>query len=194
MKWNGIEWKDIGFGNTLSFISIYKMLVYHEKLWVFGNFSSVASMNACNVAVYDSINWCTLSDTIPNTIVSATIYNDTIYIAGGFTKINSDTNIVYIAKLKYTTLYNQCVNVGIKEEADKLILKINPNPTSNILNIYDAQNLLQNATIEIKNYLGQIIFTTPFNIQIDLSNLTTGMYFLSIKDKEYKKTVKVIKQ
>jgi len=71
---------------------------------------------------------------------------------------------------------------------------ISPNPTSNILNIYDAQNLLQNATIEIKNYLGQIVFTTPFISQIDLNNLSAGMYFLSIKDMENKKTIKIIKQ
>jgi hypothetical protein len=73
-------------------------------------------------------------------------------------------------------------------------LKIYPNPTNSILNIIDSKKQLQNSTIQIKNYLGQVIFTTPFTSQINLQNLTAGIYFLTFKDKDYEKTVKIIKE
>ncbi|MCF8424669.1 MAG: T9SS type A sorting domain-containing protein [Bacteroidia bacterium] len=73
-------------------------------------------------------------------------------------------------------------------------ISIYPNPTISILNIIDKQNQFQNATIQIKNYLGQVIFTTPFTSQINLQNLSAGMYFLTVKDKDYLKTVKIIKE
>jgi len=194
IKWNGTNWKDVGFGNTPSFINIQQMLVYHNQLWVFGVFSKAANVQASNIAIYDGTNWCVLPDTFNNQVNSATIYNDTIYVSGGFTKINSDTNMTYIAKIKYPTLYSQCVNVGIKENINDNSLNVYPNPTNSILNIVDENNPLQNATIQIQNYLGQLVFSSPFTSQIDLYNLSAGMYFLTIKDKNTKKKVKIIKQ
>jgi hypothetical protein len=72
--------------------------------------------------------------------------------------------------------------------------KIYPNPTNSILNIIDSKKQLQNSTIEIKNYLGQVVFSSPFNTQFNLSNLSVGLYFLTIQDKSNNKTVKIIKE
>lgn len=194
IKWNGTSWQDVGFGNTPSFINIQQMLVYHNQLWVFGAFSKVANVLASNIAIYDGTNWCVLPDTFNNQVNSAAIYNDTIYVSGGFTKINSDTNMAYIAKIKYPTLYSQCVNVGIKENINDNSFNVFPNPTNSILNIVDENNQLQNATIQIKNNLGQLIFTSSFTSQINLHSLSAGMYFLTVENKGSKKTIKIIKQ
>lgn len=69
-----------------------------------------------------------------------------------------------------------------------------PNPTSSILNINDEHNQFQKATIEIKNYLGQIVLSIPFSNQINISFLSNGIYFLTIKDGYNTKTIKIIKQ
>lgn len=69
-----------------------------------------------------------------------------------------------------------------------------PNPTNTFLNVIDKQNQFKNCTIEMENYLGQVVFTAPFTSQMDLSNLASGMYFLTLKDKSIKKTIKIIKQ
>lgn len=74
------------------------------------------------------------------------------------------------------------------------IIKIYPNPTTSILKIIDEQNQFQNATINIANYLGQIVFTSPFTSQIDLQDLSSGMYFLTVQDRERKRTNKIIKE
>lgn len=192
IKWNGTSWQDVGFGNTPSFIGIEQMLVYHNQLWVFGWFTKVANVPASNIAVYDGVNWCSLQDTVQNKILSATIYRDTIYVAGAFTKINSDTNMAYIAKIKYPTLYSHCVKVG-KEPNNIKPFEIYPNPATSILNIIDDQNEFQNSTVIIYNVLGQVVYSKSFSNQIDVSFLANGMYYLTLQDGVNTKTVKVIK-
>jgi hypothetical protein len=73
-------------------------------------------------------------------------------------------------------------------------MSVYPNPTNSIINLTDEQNQLQSATIVIKNYLGQIVFTAPFSNHIDISSLSSGMYFLTVQDKSNKRTVKVVKE
>ncbi len=84
--------------------------------------------------------------------------------------------------------------VGIEELSLENQINIYPNPTTSIINIIDETNQLQNTTIQIKNYLGQTVFTTPFTSQIDLHNFSAGMYFLTVQDKGHKKTVKIVKE
>jgi hypothetical protein len=100
-----------------------------------------------------------------------------------------------------SVVYNHTVTVTVLmpvkvDEYDKLqnSIKLFPNPTNSIINIDDEKKQFQNSTIELKNYLGQIVFTTPFTSQINLQNLSAGMYFLTIQDKSSSKTVKFIKQ
>ena len=100
-----------------------------------------------------------------------------------------------------SVVYNHTVTVTVLmpvkvDEYDKLqnSIKLFPNPTNSIINIDDEKKQFQNATIEIKNYLGQVVFTTPFASQINLQNFSAGMYFLTVKDKDYEKTVKIIKE
>jgi hypothetical protein len=73
-------------------------------------------------------------------------------------------------------------------------LEISPNPTNSILNIIDKNNQFKNSTIQIKNYLGQVIFSTPFASQINLSDFSAGIYFLTIQNRYNSKTIKIIKQ
>ncbi|MES2764067.1 MAG: T9SS type A sorting domain-containing protein [Bacteroidota bacterium] len=195
MKWNGSQWKDVGFGDDpTAFVSARKMLVYYNKLWVFGAFYNVANSFASMAAAYDGTSWCGLKDTLDNTIGSATVYNDTIYIGGGFWTANADS-LHFIAKLKDANLFNQCINVvGVNELSNDVSFSLYPIPTNSILKIIDENKQLQNATIEIKNPLGQTVFSVPFTNQIDISSLALGMYFLTVQDKEKKRTVKVVKE
>lgn len=194
IKWDGNQWHDVGFGTEGSYIAINKLLVYHNKLWVFGGFNQVANLFTSNVAVFDGTTWCGLKDTLDNVIVSAAIYKDTIYVGGGFWKANSDS-VPYFAKLSDANLYHQCVNVvGVNEYKNNDKIIVSPNPTTSMINITDEQNQFQNANIEIRNYLGQVVFTSPFTAQIDLQNLSAGMYFLTVQNRERKQTIKIIKE
>ena len=86
--------------------------------------------------------------------------------------------------------YNHMVTVTVLmpvkvDEYDKLqnSIKLFPNPTTSILNIIDKQNQFQNATIEIKNYLGQVVLNQAYSHTIDVSKLATGIYTLKINNK-----------
>ena len=88
-----------------------------------------------------------------------------------------------------------CLATSInKTEKENANISIYPNPINSILNIVGEQNQFQNSTIEITNCFGEIVFNELFANQIDLSSLSSGMYFLTIKDKENIKTVKLIKE
>lgn len=83
---------------------------------------------------------------------------------------------------------------GLIEKNIESELEIFPNPSSSIIGLSDKQNQFNSSSINIENQLGQIVLTIPFSSQIDISNLTSGMYFLTLQNKTNKRTVKIIKQ
>ncbi len=85
-----------------------------------------------------------------------------------------------------------CSTINSINEFNFNLFKIFPNPTNSILNI--EQNQLQSATISIANPLGEIVLTQNFVSQIDLSNLASGMYYITVQNGNDKRTMKVVKQ
>ncbi|MFT5237386.1 MAG: hypothetical protein ACI9M9_000978 [Flavobacteriaceae bacterium] len=72
-------------------------------------------------------------------------------------------------------------------------LSIYPNPASSVLNISNAEN----STIEVYNILGQILYTKndiSIEEQIQVSQFTTGTYFVKITNGNAVKTIKFIKR
>lgn len=84
-------------------------------------------------------------------------------------------------------------SVGISE-INEINFYLYPNPTNSVLNITDEYNQLQNTTIEIKNTLGQIVLLAPFSKELNVSELSSGIYFLIVQSRDRKKIVKVIKE
>ena len=65
-----------------------------------------------------------------------------------------------------------------------------PNPTTNELTISASDKI---ANITISNLLGQTTFTQNYNstqVQVDVSNLPTGIYFIKVNGTEVRKFVK----
>ena len=138
---------------------------------------------------------CGYDDLFDNCVRSSVYSNNKLYFYGGFTTVNGDSAMGYINNVNYTTQTDTCMAfVNGIEETNDIKIKIYPNPTTSIINIVDENNLLQNANVQIQNYLGQLVFTSPFTSQINLHYLSAGMYFLTIEDKSIKKTVKIIKE
>ena len=74
--------------------------------------------------------------------------------------------------------------------------KLYPNPVSSILNI-DAKDTIQISSINIYNTLGQLVLVVP-NAQntksVDISNLSSGNYFIRINSDKGTSNTKFIKQ
>ncbi len=111
---------------------------------------------------------------------------------GGMLDVNTGTvNITsFCTAQQFTCDYY----ASVKENDKKIPFSVYPIPSSLVLNITDEQNLLQNSIIEIKNYLGEIVLTTLFTNEINISSLSSGMYFLTVQDKATKYTIKFIKE
>lgn len=91
------------------------------------------------------------------------------------------------------TLIDQST-VGFKELNNENSFEIYPNPTNSILTITDKNQQLQNATIEIKNTLGQLVYFDVYAHQIDVTDLPAGIYFISFNNKQTKRTIKFVKE
>ena len=71
---------------------------------------------------------------------------------------------------------------GIEESVKENSFVIYPNPASNNLFISMEEDF-NNSEIEIINYLGQSVFKDKFRGNLDISNLTDGIYTLQVISK-----------
>jgi len=90
---------------------------------------------------------------------------------------------------------------GIRDMSDELgVMSVHPNPTDGILNInFKSNEMLKqvkhDCTIKITDVLGKEVLQTGFKEQINISQLETGIYFVSIlQGNKTLVTKKVVKQ
>ncbi|GGG45462.1 T9SS type A sorting domain-containing protein [Bizionia arctica] len=108
------------------------------------------------------------------------VYNNDLYIAGG-----QGNNILKVENLEAL--------LGIEEIKSNLNLKIYPNPTSDYIQI---SGLLKSIPYEIYKTNGVLVIDGVLEpkSRIDLRNLSSGIYYINLKDGLEKETcIKVIK-
>ncbi|WP_051229768.1 T9SS type A sorting domain-containing protein [Psychroserpens burtonensis] len=104
---------------------------------------------------------------------------------------NMDINAGEEAWLFFQNQIDNTLSLQHFEDLENTI-RIFPNPTSNIINI-EINNPLELKEIIIYNTLGINLNIEPTNGIIDLTNLNTGVYLLSIKTSKGTITKKVVK-
>ncbi|MUV04841.1 T9SS type A sorting domain-containing protein [Flavobacterium rakeshii] len=85
------------------------------------------------------------------------------------------------------------ITLGLEEQLFQS-LTYYPNPVSNILTLSNTNTI---SNVEVYNLLGQKVFANNFSnteIQVDLSNLETGIYMVKISSQETQKTIRIQKQ
>jgi hypothetical protein len=93
-----------------------------------------------------------------------------------------------------TDCNSTCSTTGINTNSPTG-LSIYPNPTNNILTI--ETNRSGKHTVEIASLNGQLLFTDKIegpSHQIDLSSFEKGLYFITVRSRDYVRTEKIIKQ
>ena len=172
VKFDGTNFSSVG--GDVNFI-VYNLKVIENKLFVVGQFTQAGSILASRIAVWDGTNWSAFSnDTFNNAILDIAVFNNELYVTGGFNMINSDT-INYIAK--YNGWY-----LGEKELNKKSGVSIYPNPTNNVLNI-QLSSQINKAELFIIDVLGNNAYyqtLNNINTSIDVSKLSDGVYFYRI--------------
>lgn len=93
-----------------------------------------------------------------------------------------------------TITVNACV--GINEINNDATINLYPNPNNGLFNLELSTEVL-NASVEIYNHLGQLVYTDLFHKTklIDMSNESNGMYFVRVlEDNKTLFTKKIIKE
>jgi hypothetical protein len=74
-----------------------------------------------------------------------------------------------------------------------------PNPANDLINVYYSMNLAGQATLEIVNVLGQVMYSQgvyaadPMNrIPVDVSTLSEGVYYVQLRSGNNKMMQKLI--
>ncbi|MCC6182591.1 MAG: T9SS type A sorting domain-containing protein, partial [Bacteroidia bacterium] len=186
VAFDGVKWYGLGQGMSYSgYEVINNVQKIDGKIYITGNFENIEGIGCStanqntNYAVLDNNQWCIKSPPFDNAAFGVVKYNGDLHIYGAFTKCGTDT-IFGFAKWNGGNSNIACSNtfsitntyVGINEISITDNISIYPNPTPSIINIVDENNQLQNATIQIKNYLGQLVYASAFTSQINLSNLS----------------------
>jgi len=70
-----------------------------------------------------------------------------------------------------------------------------PNPAQNQLKLMFPNQFSESATIQIINSLGQLVYQNqlPSSLEVDISNLSNGIYFVKVSDGNQSTTKKVSK-
>ena len=128
----------------------------------------------------------------------------TIKVYNSF-NVNSSNENARTSKIKVTSEYGEPFSttyeilfnvetVGVGVFANDVRVKIYPNPTNYLLNIETEKP--NSYSIEIKSTNGQLIYSSTIvgtTHQLDLSYFQKGVYFITIRSKDFITTRKIIK-
>ncbi len=88
-----------------------------------------------------------------------------------------------------TTKNTIALTVGVKELTKASTWSVYPNPTTNLLSVIGDAQQLQNSKLEILNTIGQSVLKTNYTGNLDVSELTNGIYFLKITTSKNEQSV-----
>lgn len=200
MRYDGINWSDVGkaitdAGNCL----ITNMEVINNKLWVVGGFKSIEdTLFAGGIASWNDTVWCVPPTGAQNyKSTSIAYFQNEIIMGGSFYDIGNDT-VQGIAVLN-TDSTNCTINLtNVKTNFLDEDFTISPNPfTDNILIKLPSKFTLSDTKYTITNNLGQTLlnfYPSSYKQNLNLSNLSSGIYYLTVQDSSIRKTIKLIKQ
>lgn len=197
-RWDGAQWKDVGIGMTSTNALIRDLQVYNGELYASGNFRTVDNMPINAIAKWNGLRWCGLGySEINNLITTMAVYNNELYMGGLFQTIDGDT-MNYVAKWVGGNYTDTCGEITAINEIAETSFTLSPNPTSAKLTLQLTNSATTNLTYQILTTDGRVLFqnkiTTQPNIEIDVSQLPSGLYFLQLQDDKQRVVRKFVKQ
>jgi len=184
--------------------------------WIDGNTYAVSNNSATFNIVGAAANGCdslvtldltispAIDSTIDNTLMPVLTANQTGATYQWVDCDNGNAPILLATNQSYTATVNgnyaveitvglcmvtsECesvTGVGIKERTNS-VLSIYPNPSSGIVNISNARDLV---TVSFIDVMGKIVYTTSKTTLIDISQLNSGLYFVKTISKNNNVTV-----
>lgn len=189
MKWNGAQWEDVG-GGTDSWILCMK--VYEDELYVGGVFEYAGGIHTGNLAKWTGSQWSAVTPSIISfAIYDIQFYNNQLYIGGGFPVIDS---LVVNNIAKYTGPLS--VSDFAKPGLD-FILSSNTAHNNLVISFsasFEKEGILIATDAQGKKQFDIYIPRQTMRKEIDVAELSSGIYFLTLVTGEGTVTKKFIKE
>jgi hypothetical protein len=158
----------------------WTLKVINNLLFAVGGFDNAGGQQASKIAIWNGTSWAPFSnDIFDGDITDIAIFQNDLYVAGGFTHINT-ANINRIAKFPN---YMQHVNSVLHTN-----VKIYPNPSNGSFRV-DLQNLnfRKPFIIKIINMMSEIVYfsrvmSTQDYLDFNLNKYSPGMYYISFSN------------
>ena len=188
VKYDGTNFHSVG-GDING--PVHKIKVINNQLFAAGIFTTAGSSNANCIARWDGISWFPLTnDTFNNGINDIELFNNELYITGSFLRIGIDT-IYRIAKF--------IGSLNAPEMSQPLTTLIYyPNPVKSVLVLIFTSRPIDDVNLIITNSMGISMYWNQgfpyfFRKELDISELASGIYFITLESTSGRVTKKFIK-
>lgn len=115
----------------------------------------------------------------------------TFYAAVNATNANGNTSGDEVVTTSQPYMVN---SIGV-DENEIISFSVYPNPTTDYISLEYNASLMENASVSITNYNGQVVYqNTSFTDRIDVSNLNSGVYILQLTSDTKKGYSRFIKE
>lgn len=179
LKWDGSVLSDLSTYNYDDLIGPFNerltdMEVYDNMLYVAGWFDQLEGQPCQGVARWDGMSWECLNTEIISPLWNAVhdieIIEDTLYMAGDFVSIGTDT-------LRCIAKRNLALS-GINEYSD-IQLHITPNPATHIIAISSSNSIYELKISDITGRSIMNIFPMSVNTTVKIDFFNPGCYLLT---------------
>lgn len=203
--YSGTRVYGLGAGGGLNnYPTIYKLKNINNKTYILGMFESMGGMaipgTNLGVAELSGNQYCIYGDNFDNVVSDMVKYNNELIISGSFWQVNTDS-VKKIAKWiggNYTyscSTFTPAVSGIATESSDYEGVTISPNPFND--KVYLKFNDYNNKSIKITDLFGSIVFeyeTGSSAQEINLANLSSGLYIVTVYCGQSKVVFKIAKE
>ncbi|MBK7382140.1 MAG: T9SS type A sorting domain-containing protein [Flavobacteriales bacterium] len=185
---DGTTWDDLGGGMLMDlddpsylYPQVRDFLFHDGDLIAVGNFNFAGDTPARNIAKWTGDRWCSYGGFFEQSIVSAAIWRDTLYVAGNFSTIDG-VPYGYVARWDGGDYTESCSTpVGLPEVAYERDLKVFPNPTADRVWVELPPDVQAAGRIRILDPLGRELYSFAMlgrSDSFDVHDLHSGSYFI----------------
>lgn len=177
---------------------IYNMQVYHNELYVTGNFYYMDGKPVNKICKWTGSEFCAISTGLDQQGKRMTVYNDELVVGGNFFEADG---MPFNNVLRYYSGDNKDNHVYRSTVPFKLVLAQNyPNPFNPVTTIRYIIPKKELVTLKIYDILGrevkilvnEIKDAGTYSAEFDASNLASGIYFYKIASGDFTETRKMV--
>ncbi len=189
MRWDGVNLAPVG-GGLNDYVDALK--VYNGYLYASGIFDHAGGIPASRIARWDGFSWSALgSEIFDNAIGCMEFFNNELYIGGGF--LHADN----IALNKIAKYAGPLTSVNFSQLEVSFTIYPSFATSSIILNITSPLNKYTYLTITDlsgRKLKTEIIPANTLRKELDISELASGIYFITLISESGMVTKKFVKQ